>query len=242
MNADPIIESAEELSARDGYAAWAPCYDDDGNPLIPLEGPAVRALFGPVAGKRALDLGCGTGRHTLALIEAGARVTALDQSLEMMALAQRKLQGHPVEWIRHGLPAPLPFPDGMFALLVAGLVVEHVADLAVTLKEAARVLYPGGRLVLSCLHPDRTAAGQRARFIDPHTGVRRPITTYHRSITDYLAAAAQAGLALVSEQTLVGTAEAAAALPRARRYLGLPLGWVAAWDRVAKGNPPRTSH
>ena len=234
VNVDPIIESAEELSARDGYAAWAPCYEDDGNPLIPLEGPAVRALFGPIAGKRALDLGCGTGRHTLALAEAGAHVTALDQSPEMMALARQKLQRYPVEWILHDLPAPLPFPDGTFALAIAGLVVEHIANLPALLQETARVLRPDGRLVLSCLHPDRTAAGQRARFIDPHTGVRRPITTYHRSISDYLTAAAQAGLALASEQTLVGTSEVAVALPRARRYVGLPLGWVAAWDRAAE--------
>src|SRR4051812_17213533 len=126
---DPFKESAEELSPRDGYAAWAACYEDDGNPLIPLEGPAMAALFGPVAGSRVLDLGCGTGRHTLALAEAGALVTALDQSPEMMALARRKLQGHPVEWVLHALPAPLPFPDEAFALVVAGLVVEHVADL-----------------------------------------------------------------------------------------------------------------
>jgi malonyl-CoA O-methyltransferase len=231
---DPFKESAEELSPRDGYAAWAACYEDDGNPLIPLEGPAMAALFGPIAGRRVLDLGCGTGRHTLALVEAGAHVTALDQSPEMMTLARRKLQGHPVEWVLHALPAPLPFPDEAFALIVAGLVIEHVTDLPALLKETARVLSPGGRLVLSALHPDRTAAGQRARFIDPETGVRRPITTYHRSITDYLDAANAAGLTLVSEQTLVVPAELATVLPRASRYVGLPLGWVAGWDKPSR--------
>jgi ubiquinone/menaquinone biosynthesis C-methylase UbiE len=228
---DPINESAEELSPRDGYAAWAACYEDDGNPLIPLEGPAVAALCGPAAGRRVLDLGCGTGRHTFALAQAGALVTALDQSPEMMALARRKLQSHAVEWVLHALPAPLPFPDEAFALIVAGLVVEHVADLPALLKETARVLSPGGRLVLSALHPDRTAAGQRARFIDPATGVRRPITTYHRSVADYLGAASAAGLALVGEQTLVVPAELATVLPRAGRYVGLSLGWVAGWDK-----------
>jgi SAM-dependent methyltransferase len=228
---DPVQESAEELSARDGYAAWAACYEEDGNPLIPLEGPAVAALFGAIAARRALDLGCGTGRHTLALAQAGALVTALDQSPEMMAVARRKLRGHPVEWVLHALPAPLPLPDGAFALVVAGLVVEHVADLPALLRETVRVLCPGGRLVLSALHPDRTAAGQRARFIDPETGIRRPITTYHRSVADYLGAASAAGLALVSEQTLVVPAEVAATLPRASRYVGLPLGWVAGWDK-----------
>jgi SAM-dependent methyltransferase len=230
---DPVRESAEELSARDGYAAWAACYEDDGNPLMPLEGPAVAALFGPIQGKRALDLGCGTGRHTLALARAGAHVTALDQSPEMMAVGRQKLQGHPVEWVLHALPSPLPLPDRAFALVVAGLVVEHVADLPALLNEVVRVLCPGGRLVLSALHPDRTARGQRARFIDPQTGIRRPITTYHRSVVDYLDGAAEAGLALVSERTLVGTAEVATVLPRGRRYVGLPLGWVAGWDKAS---------
>jgi malonyl-CoA O-methyltransferase len=229
---DPFSESAEELSPRDGYAAWASCYEDDGNPLIPLEGPAVAALFGPVAGKRVLDLGCGTGRHTLALAQAGAQVTALDQSPEMMAVAHHKLQGYPVEWLIHSLPVPLPLPDETFALVVAGLVVEHVADVPMLFREAVRVLCPGGRFVLSALHPDRTAAGQRARFIDPETGIRLPITTYHRSTADYLRAATQAGLTLVSEQTLVMTADVAALLPRAQRYVGLALGWVAGWDKA----------
>jgi malonyl-CoA O-methyltransferase len=236
---DPVRESAEELSPREGYAAWAACYDHDGNPLIPLEGPAVAARLGPVAGKRVLDLGCGTGRHTLALVQAGAQVTALDQSPEMTAIARRKLQGHPVEWVLHALPAPLPLADGAFALVVAGLVVEHVADLPALVKEAARVLCPGGRLVLSALHPDRTGEGQRARFIDPETGVRRPITIYHRSVADYLGAAAAAGLALVDQHTLVATAELAAALPRAARYVGLALGWVACWEKASasRGTP-----
>ena len=64
------MESSEELPVREGYAAWSPYYDDDGNPLIALEGPAMQGWFGPVEGRRALDLGCGTGRHTLALVEA----------------------------------------------------------------------------------------------------------------------------------------------------------------------------
>jgi len=228
---EPVRESDEELSVRDGYAAWAACYDGDGNPLVALEGPAMRALFGPVAGRRVLDLGCGTGRHTLALAQAGALVTAVDQSPEMIARARPKLRGYQVEWVLHALPDLLSLPDAAFELAVLGLVAEHVADLPGLLAEVARVLRPGGRCLLSALHPERTAAGQRARFIDPQTGVRRPITTYHRTLDDYRAAAAGAGLAPVAERTLVVTAELADQLPRARRYVGLSLGWVGCWAR-----------
>ncbi len=226
-----MSESADELSPREGYAAWAACYENDGNPLMPLEGPAVAAHFGPIAGRPVLDLGCGTGRHTLALVQAGAYVTAVDQSPEMMALARRKLTGHSIQWLLHSLPAPLPLPDEVYSLVVAGLVIEHVADLPALLTEVVRVLAPGGRLVLSALHPDRTATGQRARFIDPQAGIRRPITTYHRTIADYLGAAAAAGLRLVNEQTLVVPPDLAKTLPRAGRYVGLALGWVACWTK-----------
>jgi malonyl-CoA O-methyltransferase len=221
----------EELSVRDGYAAWAPLYDGDGNPLVALEGPVVRALFGAIAGRRVLDLGCGTGRHTLALAEAGASVVALDQSPEMMAQARAKLRGFEVAWVRHALPAPLPLAEASFDLVVLGLVAEHLRDLSPVLAEVAHALRPGGRCILSALHPDRTAEGQRARFIDPATGQRRPIETYHRTAADYLAAAALAGLRGGGEETLIVPPDLAESLPRAARYVGLPLGWVAWWTK-----------
>jgi SAM-dependent methyltransferase len=227
------MEHAKELAVREGYAAWAACYDHDGNPLISLEGPTLRDLWGNVTGKRALDLGCGTGRHTQALAAAGAFVTALDQSPEMMDLARVKLHSYPVEWMLHSLPAPLPFAAGVFDLVVMGLVAEHVADLKGLLIEVSRVLLPGGCCLLSALHPDRTAEGQRARFIDPASGQRRPITTYHRTVAEYHAAAAEAGLTLTAERTLIVPEELAVHLPRAAPYVGLALGWVARWDKPA---------
>lgn len=231
------METPEELPVREGYAAWSSCYDDDGNPLIALEGPAMRDWFGPIGGRRALDLGCGTGRHTLALVEAGADVAALDLTPEMLARGRRKPglrdASRGVLWVQHALPRPLPFPDATFALAVLGLIAEHLPDaaLCVALAEVARVLEPGGRCLLSALHPERTAAGQRARFIDPATGLRRPIRTYHRDTDDYQAAATAAGLVPAGERVLTVPPGLADRLPRARPYIGLPLGWVARWNR-----------
>jgi 2-polyprenyl-3-methyl-5-hydroxy-6-metoxy-1,4-benzoquinol methylase len=101
-------ESPIELCPLEGYTAWAGCYDHDGNPLIQLEGDAVRDLVGPVNGRTVLDLGCGTGRHTLSFAAEGARVAALDQCRAMMSGARRKLAGYPVLWARLALPAPCP--------------------------------------------------------------------------------------------------------------------------------------
>ena len=223
-------ELPEEFSIQDGYAAWAPCYDDDGNPLIALEEPAVRGWFGPLRGARALDLGCGTGRHTWALADAGARVWALDLTLEMIARARAKRDGRDICWVRHALPHALPFRASTFDVVVLGLVAEHIDELQRLLEETARVLRPGGRCILSALHPDRTGQGQRARFIDPETGHRRDITTHHRTIAQYLEAGAAAGLTLEGEDTLIVPPTLAQRLPRAERYVGQALGWVACWS------------
>jgi ubiquinone/menaquinone biosynthesis C-methylase UbiE len=221
----------DELAVEAGYTLWSACYDDDGNPLIALEGPALSARFGDLTGRRALDLGCGTGRHTRTLVEAGAMVVAADLTLAMLDRARTKMPGRAVGWLRLALPGPLPFADATFDLAVMGLVAEHLTDLDATLAEVARVLRPGGRCLLSALHPDRTAEGQKARFIDEETGLRRHIATVHREIGDYLASAASAGLELIEEETLVVDSALAERLPRALPYAGRRLGWVASWRR-----------
>ena len=226
-----VLESVDELSPLDGYAAWSSSYDEDGNPLIALEEPAVEHYFGEVGGASVLDAGCGTGRHTVALARRGARVVALDQSPEMMAVARRKLAGQEVTWVRHALPDPLPFGDEAFDLVLLGLVAEHVGDLASVMRELRRVARPDGRCILSTLHPDRTAEGQRARFIDPETGLRRPIATVHRALTETRAIAAEAGWRLVAETTLIVPESLVETHPRAAKYAGVALGWVGCWDR-----------
>lgn len=226
------MSESSDLSVLEGYAAWAPLYDDDGNPLLAIEGPAIRDWFGPLERRMALDLGCGTGRHTLPLAEGRATVAALDACPEMLALARRKLGGRPVHWLRHRLPDPLPFADSTFDLVVLGLVAEHVEDLVSVLIEAARVARPGARCLLSTLHPDRTSAGQRARFIDPATGERRHITTIHRTEAEYLAVAGSAGWTLEEAKSLIVPTELARTMPRALPYVGLPLGWAACWRKA----------
>ena len=234
MNKTPqlLLETDEVLSPADGYAAWAPLYDGDGNPLIALEGPAVRSFFGDLRGRTALDVGCGTGRHTLALVECGATVAAVDQSPEMMEIARRKLFGRDVFWSRHALPAALPFANESFDLAVMGLVAEHVEALSVVMGELFRVIKPGGRCILSALHPERTAGGQRARFIDPATGLRRPIATIHREPGEYRQIAASAGWQMMAEMTLIVSPSIVELYPRAAKYEGLPLGWVGCWEKT----------
>ncbi len=99
---------------------------------------------------RLLDIGTGTGR----LLELlGARVTSatgIDASRAMLALARARLAALPLPncTVRLGDMYRLPFPDAGFDLVVLQMVLHYAEDPAAVLAEAARVLAPGGRLVV----------------------------------------------------------------------------------------------
>ncbi len=225
---DPLEKTAV-LSVSEGYLAWAPLYDADDNPLVAVEGPAMQAWIQTIRGAFTLDLGCGTGRHTISLLESGSRITATDQSDAMLSIARSKLASSPVNWVLGSIGGGLPFRNGAFETVLMSLVADHLKDIRRPFGEIARVLAPGGELLFSVLHPDRTEAGETARFINPATGLRQPVETYHHSKESYIDAAGRAGLSLIEQQVLSVPAELAAVLPRARKYLDLPLGWLVRW-------------
>src|SRR5262249_54950946 len=74
------VNAPRVVPTREGYDLWAQLYDDADNPLIALETMPFRRLLGDVQGLTVADIGCGTGRHALAMAEAGATVIGVDFS------------------------------------------------------------------------------------------------------------------------------------------------------------------
>jgi ubiquinone biosynthesis O-methyltransferase len=130
-----------------------------------LERDLVLDLAGPLAGRRLLDVGCGDGTYAIAAASKGALVTAIDQSDRMLeaALARASETGVDVRFERTDASG-LPFDDKSFDVILAVTVLCFVEDTARSVGEAARVLAPGGRLVLADLNRFSTwAAWRRAR-------------------------------------------------------------------------------
>jgi malonyl-CoA O-methyltransferase len=214
--ADPLA------TVRTGYDRWAAVYDHDANPLQALEDPAVRAAVGDPRGLTTLDLGCGTGRHALWLAAAGARVTALDFSEGMLAEARKKPGAESIRFSAHDLHHPLPFA-AEFDLVVSGLVLEHLRELAPFFTEARRVLRPGGRAVVSAMHPAMFLRGSQARFTDPGSGeIIQPGSVPH-SISDFVMAALRAGFQINNLTEHAPTADFAVNYPRAQIYIDWPM-------------------
>ncbi|GAB4281667.1 MAG: class I SAM-dependent methyltransferase [Coriobacteriia bacterium] len=101
----------------------------------------------PRPGEQALDVATGGGHVAVALARAGARVTALDVTPEMLAetAAFAKSEGVPIATVE-AEAAALPFPDGSFDIVTCRIAAHHFPDAARFFTEVARVLAPGGRL------------------------------------------------------------------------------------------------
>lgn len=99
------------------------------------------------------DLGCGTGRTSAAVAPFVRQVIAVDASDEMLAAARHRLGAVDNVEVRQGALESLPIADGSVDLALLVLVLHHVGDPAAVLKEARRVLAPGGRLIVIDMQP-----------------------------------------------------------------------------------------
>lgn len=217
---DPL--KPQGTSVRSGYDRWASIYDREANPLIALEEPVVREALGEVAGLSILDLGCGTGRHSVWLARAGAIVTGVDFSEGMLEEARRKAAGT-VRFLAHDLHQPLPFADSVFDRVVSGLVLEHLPELSAFFAESRRVLRPGGGAVVSAMHPAMFLKGVQARFTDPASGERVQPGSVAHTIGDFVMAAVRAGFVLEGVDERAPDADFAARYPRAEKYVDWPM-------------------
>jgi SAM-dependent methyltransferase len=103
-----------------------------------------RGLFRSLKNSKILDVGCGTGRH-LALFDGSNELHGLDLSESMLAEAAVK---NPSAKFCSGSADSLPYPDGTFDVVMSSRVLQHLKDQKKAVSEMARVLKPGGRLVL----------------------------------------------------------------------------------------------
>ena len=114
-------------------------------------GRLVREILsdGPVAGRRVLEVGAGSGRDALGLVRAGAIGMVLDYSPASLELVQRQArdEGIPIHLVRADALA-MPFRDGAFDVVFHQGLLEHFRDPMPLLRENVRVVGRGGRVIV----------------------------------------------------------------------------------------------
>jgi ubiquinone/menaquinone biosynthesis C-methylase UbiE len=133
------------VTIAEGYAAWSGAYDEP-NDLIDVEQPVIRRILDELPAGAALDAACGTGRHAAYLSSLGHAVVGVDICPQMLEVARAKVGGAD---FRKGELHQLPVAGQSVDLVVCALALTHVPDLGPVLAEFARVLRPGGHLVIS---------------------------------------------------------------------------------------------
>ena len=143
------------------YERWAQVYPPVAhNPLMRAEQQSMLQMWPDVAGRRVLDLACGSGRYSRLLVEANAaHVVALDFCVPM--LRQVTAANRICASMMH-----LPFQAAEFDFVVCGLALGHATDIREWMVEVARVLRPGGILLYSDFHPQAVRAGMTRSFKD----------------------------------------------------------------------------
>jgi SAM-dependent methyltransferase len=187
--------------------------------------PALLALL-PPPGRRTLDLACGEGRLSRVLAERGHAVVGVEGSPALAAAAR---EAAPAIEVLDGDAAALPLPASAVDLIVCSMALLNFDDLDGAVREAARVLEPGGRLCFSTVHPSNSLKGGADYFAE-HTyaeertrgGLTMTFTDRHRPLGAITAALERAGLLIEALREPVPDAAYIAAHPEVEQWTRRP--------------------
>ena len=183
------------MSVQNAYNEWSQTYDTDRNLTRDLDQQVMMERLAGQHFRSILELGCGTGKNTIFLAEAGERVHALDFSEGMIQKAREKVKAGNVRFSMADLTQRWPCEDAAYTLVVCNLVLEHIEDLSLIFAEAFRVLDAGGMFLINELHPFRQYEGKKARF--DQGGEMREVPAFVHHISEFTNGASINGFRLV---------------------------------------------
>jgi SAM-dependent methyltransferase len=192
---EPVLADHAGVAVRRGdlpgaYRGWSATYDEPRNSLFDSDEPVMHEMLGALPAGAVLDAACGTGRYAAFLAARGHRVVGVDSSPEMLHRAGARVPE--ARFVRGDLHR-LPVAGGAVDAVVCALALVHVPSLAPVMAEFARVLRPGGHLVVSDVHRELVVLGSVVHSPGP-AGEPGVAPTFRHSTGDYLRAALPVGL------------------------------------------------
>ena len=217
------------LGVRDGYAAWAPTYEDTVLDLMDLRLMARLTTVDWAGVGRALDLACGTGRGGAWLKARGvARIDGIDLTPQMLERARVK---GAYEILEIGDVNAVDRPSGAYDLVTQLLADEHLADLAPVYREAIRLTGPAGQFVLVGFHPWFLMAGVPTHF-DKAPDQPVAIESHVHLFADHVRAAHAAGWRLAELEEGVVDDAWVAEKAKWEKYRDRPVSFAFVWEKT----------
>lgn len=161
-------QSEEFLQRTEIHSQWESDYlNPDMDRFYDLAFGDILKRLNPSSSDKLLDAGCGYCYHTTRLARSGAQITAVDFSDAALAAARRTTVAVGIDkqvTLKRADLTSLPFEDGSFDFVVSWGVIMHIPEMEKALSELARVLKPGGTLVLceNNMHSLDVAVRERA--------------------------------------------------------------------------------
>jgi ubiquinone/menaquinone biosynthesis C-methylase UbiE len=145
------------LPPLEAYRLWSATWAEDPSPIVALESRWLAPMLTELAGKRFADLSCGAGRWLAFARSRGASVIGTDLCFEMLVRA-RGFDRALADTRR------LPLRDACADVALCALSLGHMAPIEITVSEIARIVAPGGSLLITDFHPGAVVRGWKRTF------------------------------------------------------------------------------
>jgi len=244
------------MDTASAYDLWSEVYDTDGNFLQGLDTIEMRTLLPSSLQSirtakpwKLVDLGCGTGRNTLSLLQIpSARIVGLELSPRMLKVARSRVdtelqlidENERANTVRLELFDMIRQPNPPDCALeadavISTLVLEHI-PIDVFFKTASRILQAEGVLLVTNMHSEMGNISQ-AGFVDPKTGEKVRPKSYAHCIHDVVAEAKKQGFELEADVVERGVDEAGSEVlgGRAKKWIGVLVWYGMIFRKISHG-------
>lgn len=180
------------MNVEEAYKYWSVQYDTNQNRTRDMEAISLRESLKEINFDHCLEIGCGTGKNTEWLITKGNKITAIDLSEDMLAIAQKKIDSDKVEFLKADINEEWTFTDQKYDLIVCSLVLEHIENIDRIFKLMAEYLTGNGIIYIGELHPFKQYLGSQASY--ENEDGKQFVTAFTHHISEFTKAAKQNGL------------------------------------------------
>lgn len=184
------------MSIEQAYNSWAMQYDTNQNKTRDLDKKSTITTLSKYLFDKVIELGCGTGKNTVWLLEHTKEIIGLDFSEEMLNKAKTKIKSDKVIFQKADLLQPWSIDNDFADLVTCSLTLEHIKDMDFVFGQAYQKLSAEGLFFISELHPIKQYMGSKARF-ENAAGKEEVLEVYVHHLSEYLSVAKKHDFELV---------------------------------------------